>query len=95
MAGHIPRRETASNAKELDTANKENRKLKREVAKLQKYVAKLLAQQAEPSAPEDESCEPLDSEGVQCPVCEKQLSTVNLGLKTLRACKNCGWRKVA
>lgn len=91
MAGHIPRRETASNAKELDSANKENRKLKREIAKLQKYVAKLLSQPAH--AEPDEEPVRLSVEGVQCPQCEAPITTVNLGVKVLKACKACGWRK--
>lgn len=93
MSGHRPRRESASNAKELDTALKENRKLKRELAKMQKYVSKLLNQQANPPDPEVPA-EPLSSDGVQCPTCNHALSVVNLGVKSLRVCKSCGWRKV-
>lgn len=95
MAGHIPRRDSASNAKELDTAKKENRKLKRELSKLQKYVAKLLDQSEmfpDPEMNEEIKLPPV--EGAQCPTCQGPLSIVNLGTKTLKACKSCGWRKV-
>lgn len=95
MSGHRPRRETASNAKELDAVQKENGKLKKEVAKLQKYVAKLLSRQAATLPDEEEQVEHLQTDGVQCPDCNKPLSVVNLGVKSLRVCKACGWRKVA
>lgn len=88
---HLPRRDSASNAREIDDLQKINRKLKREVSKLQKIIAKLLSQ----SACEEESAEPLSKSGVECPACGKDFTTVNLGIKTLQICKSCGWKKVA
>jgi hypothetical protein len=88
---HKPRRDTASDAKELDFYRKENRKLKRQLARAEKRVEKLVS--TEESA-EDEVPVPLSNEGVDCPSCQQPVKTIQLGVKTLKACKACGWRKV-
>lgn len=96
MSGHRPRRDTQSNVKEFYELRRENATLKRTISKLQSYVTKLLQNPNgahEPLAEESEA-KPLDTSGVQCPSCSGPLTTVNLGVKTLRGCKGCGWRKV-
>ncbi len=94
MSGHRPRRDSQSNVKEFNELRRENSSLKRQVSRLQSYVSKLLGQQST-TEPDDEPVASLDSSGVQCPECNGPLTTVNLGVKTLRGCKGCGWRKVS
>lgn len=95
MSGHRPRRDSQSNVKEFNDLRRENNALKRQVSRLQSYVTKLLGQQATVVDPESEELVRLDTSGVQCPECNGPLTTVNLGIKTLRGCKGCGWRKVS
>lgn len=84
--------------KELAETKRENHKLKRQLAKLQKRLVKLLESGPTEGYKEDdiatETTTPLDSTGVQCPECESPLSAVRFGLKTLRVCKSCKYRKV-
>ena len=96
MSGHRPRRDTSSNVKEFNEIRRENQSLKRQVSRLQSYVAKLLGQNDNiATEDEEQGPKPLDTSGVQCPDCSGPLTTVNLGIKTLRGCKGCGWRKVS
>lgn len=91
---HKPRRDSASDAKELDDYRKENRKLKRDVSRLEKLLTKALVHATgTTSNPEEPSEPPLSTEGVNCPECGDPLRIIPLGVKTLRACKGCGWRK--
>lgn len=93
MSGHRPRRDSASDAKELQTLRKENHKQQREISRLTKMLSKVLVSEEE-SAEDEDDVTPLSDEGVQCPECNNPLTVVNLGIKTLRACKGCGWRKM-
>lgn len=79
--------------KELAETKRENHRLKRQVSKLQKYVHKLLDQGPASVTPDDAHA-PLDN-SLDCPSCQSPVKTVNLGFRSLRACKACGWRQVA
>lgn len=89
--GKRPQQDSAH--KELAETKRENHTLKRQLSKLQKKIIKLL-QEGPPSMPDEELVAPLEITGAECPDCQEALSVVSLGIKTLKVCKACKWRKV-
>lgn len=84
-----------SQSKELAETKRENHKLKRQLAKLQKRLVKVL-ESGGTSYPDDEDVPllPLEQSSNTCPDCNGTLTVVQVGPKTLHACKACKWRKV-
>lgn len=82
-----------SQSKELAETKRENHKLKRQLAKLQKRLVKAL--ESGGAIPDDEevTLPALEQSSNSCPDCNGTLTVVQIGPKTLHACKACKWRK--
>lgn len=95
---HRPRRDAASQEKELREAKQETRKLKVQLAQVRKQLVKALGgrdivseNDPEPAMVEsEETAEDQQS----CPACgEKEIREVDAGPKVYLVCAACRWRK--
>jgi len=93
----LPQQEV-SLSRELAETKRENHKLKRQLAKMQKRLVKAIETEASPEVDDEvtalEQAPKQDTTGVACPSCDGPVTVIKLGTKALKACKNCGWRKM-
>lgn len=94
---HRPSKESIN--REMAEYKRENRKLKKQIGRLQKQIARFLEDRNRTELSEEdfevEPDKPKPHDGEKCEVCQNAINSLKIGNKTLKVCKNCGWRKIA
>jgi formamidopyrimidine-DNA glycosylase len=76
---------------ELEYLKGENRQLKRRIKHLQKELNRALAN---PPLPEEKEEKEKVITKERCPDCGNKLESINLPIKIIHICKECGYRRV-